>query len=57
MENESSQRAKLPPGPWKLPIYGKHPPPFLASKPTDGFHSLALKYGPLFHLKLGQVDF
>ncbi|PKA63082.1 Premnaspirodiene oxygenase [Apostasia shenzhenica] len=56
MENESSQRAKLPPGPWKLPILGSihHLP---GEQTHRRFHSLALKYGPLFHLKLGQVDF
>ncbi|PKA63085.1 hypothetical protein AXF42_Ash007881 [Apostasia shenzhenica] len=49
MENESSQRAKLPPGPWKLSNTGKHPPPTRRATPRR-FHSLAVKYGPLFHL-------
>ncbi|KAH0455054.1 hypothetical protein IEQ34_016978 [Dendrobium chrysotoxum] len=46
---------KLPPGPWKIPIVGSmhH---LMGEQVHHRLRRLAKTYGPLFHLKLGEVD-
>ncbi|KAG0455386.1 hypothetical protein HPP92_024678 [Vanilla planifolia] len=51
-------KPKLPPGPWRMPFIGSIHQLVLSGEQTHHrFHSLAKKFGPLFHIKLGQVDF
>ncbi|XP_047973495.1 premnaspirodiene oxygenase-like [Salvia hispanica] len=51
-KNKSS--ANFPPGPKKLPIIGHlH---LISNPPFRSFRDLAQQYGPIMHLKLGQVD-
>ncbi|KAK9091231.1 hypothetical protein Sjap_024408 [Stephania japonica] len=51
--NNCYNRAVLPPGPKGLPILGNlH---MLGDLPHQGLHKLSQKYGPIMHIRLGQV--
>ncbi|KAI0531013.1 hypothetical protein KFK09_000562 [Dendrobium nobile] len=51
------QNTKLPPRPWKLPLLGSIHQLITREQTHQRFYRLAQKYGPLFHIKLGHLDF
>ncbi|KAL2548154.1 Cytochrome [Forsythia ovata] len=52
--NSLDKYKKLPPSPWKLPFIG-HLHHMMGPLPHRSLTNLAKKYGPIMHLKLGEV--
>ncbi|KAG5628990.1 hypothetical protein H5410_000707 [Solanum commersonii] len=54
-KNSNSKTRRLPLGPWKIPLIGSmfH---LLGALPHQVLRNLAIKYGPIMHLQLGEVS-
>lgn len=46
----------LPPGPWKLPVLGNMHNLMAGLAPHRMLHNLSVKFGPVMHLKLGELS-
>nr|AJD25161.1 cytochrome P450 CYP71BE37 [Salvia miltiorrhiza] len=50
------RNAKLPPGPWRLPLLGNMHNMISGDAPHRVLHKLSQKFGPVMHLQLGELS-